>query len=259
MANKVEKILKYEPTVFINRQLIYNYPEALMANEGVMVIEHADFDGIERIAASTGAEILSTFDAPDRKDQVLGFAGSIEEIMIGEDKVIQFKGCGKQEACSIILRGASTHILDEAERSLHDALCVLTQTVKNSRVVYGGGNSEVHMAHAVDQLAQRTKGKQGIAIEAFARALRALPTAIADNGGYDSADLIQAMKVEVANGNTQAGIDMYNGKIGNMHELGVTECLRAKEQALVSASEAAELILRVDDIIKCAPRKRERM
>lgn len=108
-----------------------------------MVIEHADFEGIERIAAATAGEILSTFDAPERSSQVLGQCARIEEIMIGEDKVIKFSGCKKNEACTIILRGASLHILDEVERSLHDALCVLVNTVKNHRVVYGGGNSEM--------------------------------------------------------------------------------------------------------------------
>lgn len=108
-----------------------------------MVIEHADFDGIERLAASTGAEILSTFDNPERKEQVLGFCENIEEMMIGEDTVIKFSGCKKGEACSIVIRGASRHIVDEAERSLHDALCVLIQTIKNKKVVYGGGNAEI--------------------------------------------------------------------------------------------------------------------
>ena len=86
---------------------------------------------------------MSTFDAPERRDEVLGFCSRIEEIMIGEDKVIKFSGCKKNEACTIILRGASMHILDEVERSLHDALCVLVNTVKNHRVVYGGGNTEM--------------------------------------------------------------------------------------------------------------------
>lgn len=114
-----------------------------MAEKGIMVIEHADFDGIERLAAATGGEILSTFDSPDRKNDILGYCDTIEEIMIGEDKVIKFSGCKRDEACTIVLRGASTHIVDEAERSLHDALCVLMQTVKNRRIVYGGGNSEM--------------------------------------------------------------------------------------------------------------------
>ncbi|KAL4506818.1 hypothetical protein ABPG72_001239 [Tetrahymena utriculariae] len=259
MKAKVEKILAYEPTVFINRQLIYNYPEQMLADKGLMVIEHADFDGIERLSAATGAEILSTFDNPERSEKVLGKCKLIEEIIIGEDKFIQFSGCQKGEACTIVLRGASTHIIDEADRSLHDALCVLITTVKNSKVVYGGGNSEIQMALAVEKLTQSVKGKQALAIEAYARALRQLPTIIADNGGYDAPELVQALKVEIAEGSTSSGLDMMNGEVADMEKLGVTECLRVKEQALLSASEAAELILRVDSIIRCAPRRRDRM
>ena len=133
MKRKVDKILSYKPDVFINRQLIYNYPEQLLADAGVMVIEHADFDGMERLSAVLGAEILSTFD--DVSEGVLGHCASIEEIMIGEDKVIKFGGCQKNEACTIILRGSGNHILDEAERSLHDAICVLISAVKNHKII----------------------------------------------------------------------------------------------------------------------------
>ena len=129
MKKKVDKILAHKPDVFINRQLIYNYPEQLLAEKGVMVIEHADFDGTERLAAVLGGDILSTFDSPDTA--VLGTCDLIEEIMIGEDKVIKFSGCKAGEACSIVLRGSGSHILDEAERSLHDAICVLIAAVKN--------------------------------------------------------------------------------------------------------------------------------
>lgn len=124
----------------------------MLADKGKLVIEHADFEGVERLAAATGAEILSTFDAPERKDEVLGYCDLIEEIMIGEDKVIRFSGCKKDEACTVVLRGASNHIIDEAERSLHDALCVLISTIKNRRVVYGGGNAEMTMAREVEKL-----------------------------------------------------------------------------------------------------------
>jgi T-complex protein 1 subunit beta len=258
MKEKVNRILEYKPTVFINRQLIYNYPEELLADKGIMVIEHADFDGIERLAAATGAEILSTFDAPERSDKVLGHCNKIEEILIGEDKLIKFSGCRKGEACTIVLRGASTHVLEEAERSLHDALCVLADTVKSRKVVYGGGHTEMKMSVACDQLAKTVKGKQALAIEAFARALRTLPLTICDNGGYDSAEIIQALKVEIINGSKTAGIDINKGDVGDMEKLGIRECLRVKEQALISASEAAEMILRVDDIIRCAPRPRDR-
>jgi len=170
MKRKVEKVLKYKPDVFINRQLIYNYPEQLLRDAGVMVIEHADFDGMERLAAVLGAEILSTFDDPEA--DVLGTCASIEEVMIGEDKVIKFAGCQRNEACSIVLRGSGSHILDEAERSLHDAICVLISAVKNHKVIYGGGNAEMRMSLAVADLAKTVEGKQALAIEAFATALK---------------------------------------------------------------------------------------
>ena len=188
---------------------------------------------------------------------MLGECELIEQQMLGEDKVIKFSGCKANQACSIVLRGSGRHILDEAERSLHDALCVLMQTLKNSKVVFGGGHTEIRMANAVERLAQRVKGKEGMAIEAFARALRAIPTAIADNAGYDSAELIQNLRAELNEGHPSAGLNMYKGVVGDMEKLGVTECLRVKEQALVSASEACEMILRVDEVIKCAPRKRQ--
>ena len=252
MKSKVEKILAHKPDVFINRQLIYNYPEQLLADAGVMVIEHADFDGVERLSACLGSDILSTFDSPDTA--VLGTCGSIEEIMIGEDKVIKFSGCQRNEACTIVLRGSGSHILDEAERSLHDAICVLVAAIKNHKTIYGGGNAEMRMSLAVDELAKTMAGKQAIAVEAYARALRQLPTIIAENGGYDASELVQNLKSEIYNGNSTAGINMFAGKIDDMQKLGVTECFRVKEQALQSASEAAEMILRVDNIVRCAPR-----
>jgi len=257
MFDKVQKILAFKPDVFINRQLIYNYPEQLLAEKGVMVIEHADFDGIERLSAVLGSNIISTFELPEEED--LGECAMIEEMIIGEDKVIKFSGCRNNAACSIVLRGSGTHILDEAERSLHDAICVLIAAVKNHKIIYGGGNAEMRMSLAVDELAKTLAGKQSIAVEAFARALRQLPHIIADNAGYDSSELVTNLRAAVAGGQEDAGLDMFvqNGGIGSMKDLGITECLRVKEQALVSATEAAEMILRVDDIVRCAPRQRQ--
>ncbi len=199
MKAKIDKILAYKPDVFINRQLIYNYPEQLLAQAGVMVIEHADFDGIERLSAVLGSQILSTFDQPETN--VLGSCDLIEEIIIGEDKMIKFSGCHKNEACTIVLRGSGQHILDEAERSLHDVICVLIAASKNHKTILGGGNSEMRMSLAVDELAKSMSGKQAIAVEAFARALRQLPTIICENGGYDAAELVTNLRSEVFNGN----------------------------------------------------------
>lgn len=275
MKQKVDKILSHKCNVFINRQLIYNYPEQLFADAKIMSIEHADFDGIQRLAYCTGGEIVSTFENPALVK--LGECKLIEQVMIGEDTLLRFSGVKLGEACTIVIRGATQQILDEADRSLHDALCVLAATVKESRTVYGGGCSEALMANAVLKKAAETPGKEAIAIEAFARklflicsqcgkligdpflysgALLSLPTAIADNAGFDSAQLISELRAGHAQGKHQLGLDMENGKVADVRELGITESFAVKRQVLMSAAEAAEMILRVDNIIRCAPRRR---
>jgi len=256
MKSKVEKILKHNMTCFINRQLIYNLGEQMFTAAGVMSVEHADFEGIERLALVLGAEIVSSFDHPERVR--LGKCDLIEEVMIGEDKVLRFSGVAAGAACTIVLRGASSHILDEAERSLHDALCVVSNTTRNTHVVLGGGCSEMLMANAVDELVKTTPGKEAVAIEAFSRALRQIPNIIADNAGYDSSELCAQLRAAHYTGQRDAGLNMENGTIGNMRELRVFESLKSKQSSLVSAHEAAEMILRVDEIIKCAPRQRNR-
>ncbi|KAE9455144.1 hypothetical protein C3L33_12949, partial [Rhododendron williamsianum] len=255
MREKVQKILAHGINCFVNRQLIYNFPEELFADAGILAIEHADFEGIERLALVTGGDIASTFDNPESVK--LGHCQLIEEIMIGEDKLIKFSGVELGQACTIVLRGASNHVLDEAERSLHDALCVLSQTVNDSRVLLGGGWPEMVMAKAVDELARKTPGKKSHAIEAFSRALIAIPTIIADNAGLDSADLVAQLRAEHHKEGCTAGIDVISGAVGDMAERGICEAFKVKQAVLLSATEAAEMILRVDEIITCAPRKRE--
>jgi len=255
MKDKVDMICAHGMNVFINRQLIYNYPEQLFADKNVMAIEHADFDGIERLALVTGGEIVSTFGNPDLVK--LGTCDLIEQIDIGDETLMKFSGVPLGEACSIVLRGATEQIIGEAERSIHDALCVLTSTVKETRTVYGGGCSEMIMAQAVQELAAKTPGKESRAMEGFANALRSLPSTIAENGGYDSAELVSELRAMHSQGNHTAGLNMTEGTTGDMVDLGITESFSVKQQVLLSAAEAAEMILRVDDIIKAAPRKRE--
>lgn len=259
MKAKVEAIKSHGVNVFVNRQLIYNWPEQLFADAGIASIEHADFDGVERLALVTGADIASTFDHPEHT--VLGQCDVVEEVMIGEDTLIRFGGVAAGRACTVVLRGATAHLLDEAERSLHDALAVLSQTVKEPRVTLGGGSAEMNMAKAVDTAAQNTAGKKQIAVESFARALRALPTILADNAGLDGSDLVAKLRTAVYGGMTSSGLDLLRpgGGIADMRELGVIESYKLKRAVVSSASEAAELLLRVDNIIRSAPRRRERM
>lgn len=222
MKAKVEAIAAHGINCFVNRQLIYNYPESLLAEKGIMVIEHADFEGVERLSLVTGGEIASTFDSPEKVN--LGHCELIEEIMIGEDKVrlflfhpggmclilyiqlIKFSGVAAGEACTVVLRGSTNQMVDEAERSLHDALSVLSQTVKETRTVLGGGCSEMLMSCAVDEETRKVKGKKAIAAEAFGRALRQIPTILADNAGYDSSDLVSRLRAAHYEGQADAGL-----------------------------------------------------
>ena len=255
MKDKVGKICGHGCNVFINRQLIYNYPEQLFKDHGVVAIEHSDFDGTERLAAVLGADIVSTFDNAGQTK--LGFCEEMREILIGEDRVIQFRGCRQNEACSVVLRGASSHVLEEADRSLHDALAVLHQTVQNeSRIVYGGGAAEMAMANAVMRLAEKTEGKMALAVEAFGKALQAVPTIIADNGGFDSAELVTKLRAAHATGKKTFGLDMVNGDVADMADLRICESFRSKMSQLCSAAEGAEMIIRVDNVIRNAPRQR---
>ncbi|KAJ1501849.1 T-complex protein 1 subunit beta, partial [Coelomomyces lativittatus] len=255
MKEKVEKIKQHGITCFVNRQLIYNWPAQLFADAGIMSIEHADFDGVERLSLVTGGEIASTFDHPELVQ--LGHADLIEEIMIGEDKLIKFSGV-QGDACTIVLRGATHQLLDEAERSIHDALAVLSQTTREPRIVYGGGCSEMCMSVAVDRLANATPGKKALAIAAFAQALRTLPTVLADNAGLDSGELVTRLRAAHSAGDNLMGLDIERADLTSMVTLGITESYKLKRQIVSSASEAAEMILRVDDILRAAPRKRSR-
>ena len=177
--------------------------------------------------------------------------------MIGEDKLVRFVGCPNSQASSIVLRGANTHVVDEAHRSLHDALCVLSQTVKNTAVLPGGGATEMLMAQAVEEASKKVSGKQVLAMEAYAKALRTMPMHIADNAGYDSAQLISALKAKHHEGHHTWGLEMDTGTLDDMNARGIREAYKVKSQVVLSASEAAEMILRVDDIVQCAPRQRE--
>uniref|UniRef100_A0A0D9WJJ8 CCT-beta n=1 Tax=Leersia perrieri TaxID=77586 RepID=A0A0D9WJJ8_9ORYZ len=203
MREKVQKIIGHGINCFVNRQLIYNFPEELFADAGILAIEHADFEGIERLGLVTGGEIASTFDNPESIK--LGHCKVIEEIMIGEDRLIHFSGVEME----------------------------------------------------VDELARKTPGKKSHAIEAFSRALQSIPTIIADNAGLDSADLISQLRAEHHNEQSTAGIDVISGGVGDMKKLGISESFKAKQAVLLSATEAAEMILRVDEIVTCAPRRRE--
>jgi len=256
MIKKCEMIKAHGVTCFVSRQLIYPLPEQFFNQNGIVSIDNADFDGVERIATLSGAEILSTFDHPD--EAKLGTCKCVEEVMIGEDSLIRFSGFPKGGACTVVLRGPSKQMLGEMERSLHDALCVLHVVRKNTKMICGGGCVEMALSLAVEEAAKKVEGKRALAVESFAKALREIPMIIADNAGYDAAELVAQLRAaHVTNSIPNAGLNMIDGTVGDMKSLGIIEPFKVKNHILTAATEAAEMIILVDHIIEAAPRKRE--
>lgn len=251
MIEKCEKIAAHHCNLFVNRQLIYNLPEEYFTTHGINSVEHADFAGVERLALVTGGDIVSTFDTPEVVK--LGECDLVETIMIGESKLLKFTGCKEPATATIVLRGATDQILDEAERAMHDALCVIASMMGERRTVLGAGCSEILMADAVDEAARKTPGKAALAMDSFASALRQIPMILASNAGLDAPDIVASIRASHAKGLTTYGLDINGRGIGDIEKLGITESFKVKRQIVISASEAAEQILRVDEIVKCAP------
>ena len=232
MKAKVAAIADHGITCFVNRQLIYNYPENLLAEAGIMSIEHADFEGVERLALVTGGEIASTFDAPDKVK--IGRCEVIEEIMIGEDKV----SCRLLAAC-ISHFSSSSSLAWQRERPApsffevrrprwwkrQSGLCttLCPSSLKPSKRPESLSEADVprcscrmlsatmlpawsQLTFQVEESARTVKGKKALAVEGFARALRQLPTILADNGGYDSSDLVTQLRAAHFEGRSDAGL-----------------------------------------------------
>ena len=253
MKNKIEKIAKSGCNVLVNRQLIYDYPLELLHERGIVCIQNADFDGIERVAAALNAKIISNFD--DFDESYIGHCECIEEIVMAEDSLIRFRGCPQSGASTVVLRGASKHQLDEAERSLHDCISIISQTVQDPALVYGGGYIEVAIAEEIMKMSFEVAGKKRLALEAFAEALLEIPTILASNGGYDAAEIVTQMRAAYFKHTIEFPcLDVNNGAVGCAKTLEILESFKSKKNQLILATETAQQIIRVDDVIVCAPK-----
>ncbi|KAK1349878.1 subunit beta of T-complex protein 1 [Hamiltosporidium tvaerminnensis] len=256
MKKKVEKICSNGVDCFINRQIIYDFPLQLFSRNNVTVIEHADFDGVERLVKFVGGKIMSTFDSLN--EDCYGSCKEIRNIVVDNERMIKFfVGNEGDGPCTIVLKGGSKEMLDEAERSIHDVLCVLKGIYEVGGVVCGGGAIEMSLALMLNDLAIKTAGKESEAILAFMRALIQIPFILAENAGFDANNIKSILRKSHSEGKTTYGIDMDEG-VCCMKEKGVVESLRVKRRVLVSACEVAQMIIKCDGVVKCKPRERTR-
>src|SRR6266705_1092518 len=219
-----------------------------LAKKGIGAVKNVSSGDMEKISKATGARIVAS--VKDLAKDALGEAKLIEEVKIGDDKLLYIRDSKNPKAVTIVIRGGTEHVVDEADRSLHDALCVVRNALEDGKIVAGGGAPEGELAKRLREYAVKVGGREQLAIEAFAEAMEAVPTTLAENAGLDPIDVLVELRSKHEKPvNQWFGVDVYSGEIKDMKKLNVLEPVRVKQQIVKSASEAASMILRIDDVI----------
>lgn len=253
MKNKIELLTSVEHDLLVNRQLVYDYPMQLLKNKGVKVIENANFDGVERLNKVVGGNLLSYFEGMSAAD--LGKCDRVRNIELKGHKMIKFEGV-KKGACTIVLFGGSDEILKEAERSVHDALCVLKRIKESPLCLYGGGSVEMALALELFKYAMEIKTKEAEGVECFARALQQIPAIICENCGFDGDEVKALLKNDHSYRRTNHGVNIENGKTCCMRDKGIIEGYEMKKRVITAGCETAQTILKCDGFVKIKPRER---
>jgi thermosome len=243
----VEKVKKSGANVLICQKGVDDIAQHFLAKDGIYTVRRAKKSDMEKLSKATGAKIVANLDDLSTKD--LGKAGNVEEIKIGDDKMTFITDCRNPKAVSILIRGSTEHVVDELERGLHDALSVVKVALEDGKMTAGGGAAATAIAMALRDYAPSIGGREQMAIEAFANAIEVVPKTLSENAGLDPIDMMLEVRRAHKKGNKYAGIDVLGGKVGNMLKNKVIEPLRVSLQEIQAASEAATMILRIDDVI----------
>ncbi|MEM2788071.1 MAG: thermosome subunit beta [Candidatus Bathyarchaeia archaeon] len=253
LRSMVDKIAGVGANVVICQKGIDDMAQHFLARRGILAVRRAKKSDMEKLAKATGGRIVTNLD--DLKPEDLGYAELVEERKIGEDKMVFVEGCRDPRAVAILVRGGSERIVDEAERSIHDALCVVRDVVQEPKILAGGGAPEIEVARAIREYAQSLPGREQLAAQSFADAIEVIPTALAENAGLDPIDILSELRARHERGEKWAGIDVNTGKVRDMREIDVYEPLAVKKQVIKSATEAATMILKIDDVIAAGKTK----
>ena len=248
-----EKITKSGANVVICQKGIDDIAQHFLAKKGVLAVRRAKKSDMEKLAKATGGKIVTKLDDITPAD--LGYAALVEERRIGDDKMTFIEGCKNPQAVTILIRGGSERFTAEAERSLHDALCVIRDIIEEPRVVAGGGAPELEMSNVIRKYAETLPGKEQLAIKIFAEALETIAATLAENAGLQPIDVISELRSRHDMGETWAGIEVREGKVQDMGKIGVFEPLTVKKQIIKSANDAASMILKIDDVIAAGKMK----
>jgi len=248
LKEMAKQISKTGANVVLSQATIDELALHFLNMKNILAVKSVPMGDLEKIAKATGGKIVTSL--KDLTPSTLGEAKTVEEAKIGDNWLIYIRDCKNPKAVTIVIRGGSEHVVAEAERSLHDALCVVRNAIEDGKIVAGGGAPEAEISRQLRNYAVKVGGREQLAIEAFADAVDTIPMTLAENAGLDPIDIMVALRAEHERSNSPyLGIDVFDGKIKNMLDLNIVEPLRVKQQVIKSATEAANMILKIDDLI----------
>ncbi len=246
----VDKIVASGANVLFCQKGIEDLAQHYLAKAGVLAVRRVKESDMAKLAKATGARIVTNLDDLFEKD--LGSADNVEERKVEQDKWVFVEGCKHPKAVTLLLRAGSQRVVDEVERSVHDALMVVKDVLEKPLVVAGGGAPETYVATKVRSWSKSLEGREQLAAEKFSDALESIPLTLAETAGMDPIDTITRLRAKQQKGEKWIGIDVLSGKVANMKQSDIIEPLVVKTQIITSATEAACMILRIDDVIAVA-------
>jgi len=247
LKSMVDKVHSIGANVLICQKGIDDIAQHYLSKHGILSVRRVKESDMTKLAKATGGRISTNLDDISTND--LGSAETVHQKKVESDKWVFIEGCKNPRSVTVLIRGGSQRVVDEVDRSLHDALMVVKDVVEKPSIVAGGGSPEAYLSTELNEWAGSYDGREQLAMKQYAEALEAIPLTIAENAGMDPIDTIIALRANQSSGKQTMGINAKEGKIGNMFSLDIVEPLAVKEQIIKSATEAACMILRIDDVI----------
>ena len=247
LKDMVEEVKKSGANVLFCQKGIDDLAQHYLSKEGIFAVRRVKKSDMEALAKATGGKVVSNLKDLSKSD--LGSARHVEEVKIAGDEMVFVKDCKNPKAVSLILRGGTEHVIDEVERAVTDALKGTAAALELGMVVSGGGAPEIELARQLREYAESVGGREQLAINAFADSLEIIPRTLAESAGMDAIDTLVKLRAEHEKKNIDSGVMVLKAGVGDMWKAGVIEPLKVKTQAVKSASEASEMLLRIDDVI----------
>ena len=248
LKDMVEKVKSSKANVVVCQKGIDDLAQHYLAKAGIYAVRRVKKSDMDNLARATRGKVVTNLKELSAED--LGYAGIVEEIKVGNELMTYVKECQNPKSVTILIRGGTQHVVDEIERAVKDAIGDVAAVLKSGKAVAGAGSVEVETARQLRLYANSLSGKEQLAVLAFAEALEVIPRTLAENAGLDPVDIVTELKSRHDSEDGKwAGVNVFTGEIMNAWEEGVIEPLKIKTQAISSAAEVTELILRIDDVI----------